>query len=57
MNNISAIIVTSRIHFIFFLIIFDLMINVDDEALSVKNDIRLNNVIISKPVETSDEII
>ena len=56
-SNTSAVIVTSHIRSIFSSIIFDLMINVNDEAPSVENDIRLNNIMISKPAETSNEVI
>ena len=56
-NNTSTVIVASHIRSIFSSIIFDLMIDVGDEASSVENDIRLGDVVINKPVETSDEVI
>ena len=56
-SNTSAVIVTSHIRSIFSSIIFDLMIDVGGEASSVENDIRLGDVVISKPAETSDEVI
>ena len=56
-SNTFVVIVTNHIRFIFSSIIFDLIINIDDETPSVKNDIQLNNVIINKSVETFDEVI
>ena len=56
-GNTSAIIVASRIRSTFPLIIFGLMVSVGGRAPSVENDIRLGDVVISKPAETSGGVI
>ncbi len=56
-GNTSAAIVASHIRSTFPSIIFGLMVGVGGGAPSVENDIRLGDVVISKPAETSGGVI
>ncbi len=56
-GNTSAAIVASRIRSTFPSIIFGLMVGVGGGAPSVENDIRLGDVVISKPAETFGGVI
>lgn len=53
----SAAIVASHIRYTFPSIIFGMMVGVGGGAPSLENDIRLGDVVISKPAETSGGVI
>ena len=53
----STAIIISHIRSIFPLIMFGLIVRVSSKALSAKNDIRLGNVVISKPDRMSRGVI